>query len=130
MQTLVENIRKPDITFRSDGSIIISASIAKRLSLMPGDAINVVPDSNEYFLVARHASRDTQGKPIASFRNAVHYIKGEHGTMRCSFRKLCNAINFITQSPASVLFCGTPRENFRGFDIAIPIITANNQYNK
>lgn len=131
MQTLVENKRNLDVIFKSNGMVIITSHIAKLLNLLPGDTINVlVYDKKEYLLVANHVTRDDSGRPIAKYKHAVRYVKKGKGTMRCYFKELCICMNFVTQAEESHLFCGTPKTNFMRYDIAIPLITSNNQFGK
>lgn len=54
MRSLLQNTRKPDITFNRDGRIFITARIARILSLCPGDAINIALLNDEYLLYATH----------------------------------------------------------------------------
>ena len=54
MRSLLQNTRKPDITFYRDGRILITARIARILEIKPGDAINIALDDKEYLLYAKH----------------------------------------------------------------------------
>lgn len=55
MIKLLEHTRRPDITFCRNGRILITARVARILSLRPGDTINVACLDREYLLYAvRH----------------------------------------------------------------------------
>ena len=47
MIRLLENTRRPDITFNRNGRIFIAARVARLLSLAPGDALNIALNCNE-----------------------------------------------------------------------------------
>ena len=50
MIRLLENTRKPDITFNRNGQIRITARIARILSISTGDVLNISIDNGEYLL--------------------------------------------------------------------------------
>ncbi|MDE6339074.1 MAG: hypothetical protein K2K97_04720 [Muribaculaceae bacterium] len=52
MNKLLERNRRPDISFNSNGTIRIAARVARMLSLLPGDAINIAVTDGEYLLFA------------------------------------------------------------------------------
>lgn len=54
MIKLLENTRKPDITFNRNGRILITARIVRMLSIAPGDTINIAVHNDEYLLYANH----------------------------------------------------------------------------
>lgn len=55
MIKLLELTRRPDITFRRDGRISITARVVRLLSLQPGDSINIAFHQGEcYLLPERH----------------------------------------------------------------------------
>lgn len=56
MRNLLENTRRPDITFNRNGRIFITARVARILSISPGDTINVAVMGEEYMLFAQHKS--------------------------------------------------------------------------
>lgn len=53
MTPLIQNTRRPDITFHSTGRILIAARIARILGLSPGDSINIAFHEGEYLLYAK-----------------------------------------------------------------------------
>lgn len=55
MIKLLQQTRRPDITFCRNGRIYITARVSRILSLAPGDSINIAYDNGEYLLFAvRH----------------------------------------------------------------------------
>lgn len=52
MELLIEQSRRPDITFFRDGRILMSASVTLALGLKPGDCINIAADNGEFYLFA------------------------------------------------------------------------------
>ena len=63
MVKLLENTRRPDITFNRNGQIRITARIARILSIATGDVINIRIEDGEYLLyvsknlIGRHEAR-------------------------------------------------------------------------
>ncbi len=53
MENIVENQRRHDIAFHADGTIDITAGVAKRLGLRRGDVIGVGIQDGEYILYVR-----------------------------------------------------------------------------
>lgn len=58
MIKLLEHTRRPDISFNRDGTIRITARVARTLCLCPGDSINIAVSGGEYLLHAIHHSTD------------------------------------------------------------------------
>lgn len=55
MDKLIENTRRPDISFCRSGRIMITARVADILDIHPGDSINISAGNGEYLLHAvRH----------------------------------------------------------------------------
>lgn len=55
METLLNQTRRPDITFCRNGRIFISARVARLLDISPGDSINIAVTDGEFLLFAmRH----------------------------------------------------------------------------
>lgn len=52
IKKLLENNRRPDISFHRNGTIRIAARLARILSLRPGDALNIAVTNGEYLLYA------------------------------------------------------------------------------
>ncbi|MDE5688672.1 MAG: AbrB/MazE/SpoVT family DNA-binding domain-containing protein [Paramuribaculum sp.] len=54
MPSILQNIRRRDITFYRDGRINLTARISKTLGLKPGDSIDIITEGGEYYLHAIH----------------------------------------------------------------------------
>ena len=87
MIKLLENTRRPDITFCRNGRIYITARVSRILSLDPGDSINIAYDNGEYLLFAvRHPN--CRGRHIAQ---CFATKKGSHNLSANSVQ-LCHSI--------------------------------------
>lgn len=69
MPSILQNIRRRDITFYRDGRINITARIAKILGLQPGDSIDINSEAGEFYLHAVHHGLDV-GQGVAQCRQA------------------------------------------------------------
>lgn len=80
--------RKPDVTFRKNGAIDISAWVSKRLGLRSGDTIGVAYDGNDYLLFVRAKREQIIGR-----HHAVCYAtnRGSHNH-RCHSTALCRKV--------------------------------------
>lgn len=87
MYKLLEHTRRPDITFNRNGSISITARLARMLSLRPGDSINIAVSGGEYLLHAVHHDNDI-GQYIA---RCFHSKRGGHD-FRCQCVALCRSL--------------------------------------
>jgi len=58
MIKLLEHTRRPDISFSRNGTIRITARVARILSLRPGDAVNIAVSNGEYLLHVSHLSNN------------------------------------------------------------------------
>lgn len=54
MINLLEHTRRSDISFSRNGTIRITARVARVLSLCPGDTINIAVSNGEYLLHSTH----------------------------------------------------------------------------
>lgn len=115
MKSILPNSRKHDITFNASGKIDISAHIARKLSLAPGDVIDIVEENRELYLyvklrcgeyTGRHdgcVSATSRGR--GTFRTwskalarAVLATAGASGRLRCPCGSVMerDSIKFIT----------------------------------
>lgn len=62
MKSILSNSRKHDISFHASGRIDISAAVARRLSLAPGDVIDIVREGGELYLCVRLRSGSYDGR--------------------------------------------------------------------
>ena len=76
MCSLLDTHRRPDIIFRPNGRIDITAKVATLLSLKPGDAINVWKEEDEYYLYVARRSADSNSRAICRKKEA-HLTVGE-----------------------------------------------------
>ena len=94
MKSLITNSRRHDITFRSDGRIDISAHIARKLSLAPGDVIDIVEDGGEWYLYVKLRAGNYVGRHIGCVWATV---KGGRGTFRTCSKHITDAVLSATQ---------------------------------
>lgn len=107
MKSLLQNSRKHDISFHASGKIDISAHIARRLSLAPGDVIDIVQDAGEWYLCVKLRS----GSYVGRHDGRVWPTSNGKGTFRTWSRTLARAV--LTASGATDLLrcpCGAEIE--------------------
>jgi len=126
MTSLLSNSRRPDVTFYSNGTIDISARIAKQLALADGDVIDVLHNNGEYLLYIRHKKSDIIGR----YEGTVHPInnsKAFTNRFRVNSRKLAEAIfKAAGKEHAKVLHLPAGLHvTVEGYGTAIPLITRN-----
>ena len=127
MTSLLQNTRRPDVTFHSSGRIDITARIARSLSLSKGDVIDIATDGNEYLLYVRHRAENITGTHEAQCWPTNH---GKHhcNNFRCQSRRLSKAIIDQVSPCASVLRLPAGpavKHASIGYDCAVPLITRN-----
>lgn len=100
MKSLLNNSRKHDISFHTSGKIDISARVVHKLSLAPGDVIDIAQEDREWYLyvklragsyAGRHEGRvwaTTRGKgtfrtACKALTSAVLSSAGAVGRLRC-----------------------------------------------
>lgn len=62
MKSILPNSRKHDISFHASGKIDISAHIARKLSLAPGDVIDIAQEGGEWYLYVKLRSGSYVGR--------------------------------------------------------------------
>lgn len=87
MQSLIQNPRRHDITFHASGKIDISASIARKLSLHPGDVIDVIEDKGEWLLCVKLRAGTYSGRFQGTVYPTTRKFRG--GTLRTWCPSLC-----------------------------------------
>ena len=127
MTSLLENTRRPDVTFHSSGRIDITARIARSLSLSKGDVIDIATDGNEYLLYVRHRSANIIGSHEAQCWPTNH---GKHqcNNFRCQSRRLSKAIidNVCPGTSVLRLPAGPAVKHASvGYKFAVPLIIRN-----
>lgn len=87
MKKLLEQPRRPDITFCCNGRIFITARVSRILSISPGDSINIAHEDGEYLLFAvRHS--DCIGRLVAQ----CHPTKKHSRNLSANSVELCRAV--------------------------------------
>lgn len=116
MIKLLEHTRRPDISFNRNGTIRITARLARALSLRPGDALNIAILNDEYLL---YANRNCIGR-----HEAQCYPSKKGGANYCAnsvrlCRSLFLALNIPTEKAAFTVGEAFEQHN----TLYIPIIT-------
>ena len=91
MKSLLVSSRRPDITFHSDGRIDIAAHLAKRLSLSPGDVIDIMQDGAEFYIIIRFRGDKVIGRHEAQ----CYPTKSRSMNYRCHSARLCRIMIHI-----------------------------------
>ena len=124
---MLQNTRRPDVTFHSSGRIDITARIARSLSLSKGDVIDVATDGDEYLLYVRHRAADISGTHEARCW-PTNNGKRHSNNFRCQSRRLCTTIinkvcptTNVLRLPAGIVV----KHASIGYNDAVPLITRN-----
>lgn len=81
MKSILPNSRKHDISFHASGKIDISAHIARKLSLAPGDVIDIAENGDELYLYVKLRA----GTYVGRHSGTVWSMANGKGTFRtCS----------------------------------------------
>lgn len=62
MKSILPNSRKHDLAFHASGRIDISAHVARKLSLSPGDVIDIAQEGGEWYLYVKLRSGSYTGR--------------------------------------------------------------------
>ena len=93
MRSILQNSRKHDLTFHQSGRIDISAHIARRLSLAPGDVIDIAQEAGEWYLYVKLRAGSYSGRHEGRIWATA---KGKG-----SFRTWCKALSMAVLQAAS-----------------------------
>lgn len=88
MKSILPNSRRYDISFRANGRIDISAHIARKLSLAPGDVIDIAGEGDEWYLYVKLRSGSYTGRHDGRVWSTA---KG-HGTFRTWSRSITRTV--------------------------------------
>lgn len=88
MKSILTNSRKHDISFYASGKIEISAHIARRLSLVPGDVIDIAQEHDEWYLYVKLRS----GKYVGRHDGRVAATSKGKGTFRTYSKAMTNTV--------------------------------------
>lgn len=119
MPNVLGNTRKPDVFFRKDGRIDITASASKLLNLEAGDCINIWSDESGLYLYAT--------KPVGQHRAVCRIVNKRSRYLRASCKELTDFINSVTGDKETHIPVGTP-VHLSAVGLALPLITRLNLY--
>lgn len=88
MKSILPSSRKHDISFDASGKIDISAHIARKLSLAPGDVIDIVYEYGELYLYVKLRAGTYTGRHIGQVWATAH----GKGTFRTCSKTLAMAV--------------------------------------
>ena len=88
MKSILPNSRKHDISFHASGKIDISAHIARKLSLAPGDIIDIAHENGEWYLYVKLRS----GNYVGRHDGRVWATANGKGTFRTCSKALATAM--------------------------------------
>lgn len=88
MKSILSNSRKHDISFDASGRIDISAHVARKLSLSPGDVIDIAYEYGELYLYVKLRAGQYTGRHIGRVWTTAH----GKGTFRTCSKKLVKAV--------------------------------------
>lgn len=124
MCSVIGNSRNPDIYFRHDGRIDITANVAIMLGLDEGDVIDIWQENDEQYLYVLHKAEAITGRHAAVCKST----KKRNRFMRAWCVKLCKHIlSLCGNSMEAHLYVGSPIVH-RHIGKALPLITRNNLY--
>lgn len=125
MQSLLNNTRRPDITFYRNGRIDVSARIAKILGVHDGDVLNIAIQGSEYFLYVQHKADRIVGRHEAQCYPS-NRLGRNNNNLRCHSKRLCNLITGLHNEATVVrLPVGAPLYH-QQLGTILPIITRYN----
>lgn len=118
MVKLLEHTRRPDITFCRNGRILITARVARILSIRSGDTINIALSDGEHLLYAVH-----HDKAIGRHVARCYPTKKRSRNFCANSVELCRAVLSIAKVSTDrvSLMAGEPIT--RNDTVYLPIIT-------
>ena len=121
MKSLLSSSRKHDISFYASGRIDISAHVARKLSLAPGDVIDIACEYGELYLYVKLRAGQYSGRHIGR----VWTTANGKGTFRTCCKKLTKAVLAGAEVRGERLRCPCGREIERNNTKYITIIYRN-----
>jgi hypothetical protein len=97
MKSIISNSRRHDLTFHPNGLIDISAHIARKLSLAPGDVIDIAQDGEELYIYVRLRAGNYVGRHIGCVRPCFKH--GRSGPYRTCSKLLTDAVRAAARCP-------------------------------
>lgn len=98
MKSILTHSRKHDISFHPSGKIDISAHIARRLSLAPGDVIGIAREEDEMYLYVKLRAGHYNGRHDGRVWATAH----GKGTFRTRSKALTSALFAATGEDATL----------------------------
>jgi len=95
MKSILSNSRKHDISFYTSGRIDISAYIARKLSLVPGDVIDIAQEAGEWYLYVKLRS----GTYVGRHEGRVWSTSHGKGMFRAQSKAMAHAVLTAAGSP-------------------------------
>ncbi len=95
MKSILPNSRKHDISFHASGKIDISAHVARKLSLAPGDVIDIAQECGEWYLYVKLRSGTYAGRHVGRVWATAHG-KGTFRTYSKTMTKVALAAAGVT----------------------------------
>lgn len=126
MNSILQNTRRPDISFYPDGRIDITARVAKILNLQEGDVIDIASDGKEYLLYRKLKASDIIGRHEGQCHKTKKSVKSCNN-LRAYSKCLCAAmLNAAGSFKKACLPIGTETTLPMSDDKAVPIIYKHN----
>lgn len=101
MESIAPNSRKHDISFHASGKIDISAHIARKLSLTPGDVVDIVREAGELYLYVKLRAGNYAGRHDGRVWATAH----GKGTFRTWSRAMAAAVLQTAGATDNILRC-------------------------
>lgn len=122
MTTLLDNTRRPDVTFHANGRIDITARVSKMLMLQEGDVIDIAIEGGEYLMFRKHKAENLVGRHEAQCHTTK---RGKHhsNNMRVYSKKLCDAMLQAANATSSAGMPAGATKELSNYGTAVIIIT-------
>ena len=122
MKSILENTRRPDVTFHRNGRIDIASRVSKVLSLCCGDVIDIGQEGDEWYIYKKYDGHSLTGNHKAQCRHTNSGKRFSH-TMRCYSRRLCEVMFRLAGEDSDVLRVPVGEKTLtEGGRIAMPVI--------
>lgn len=125
---ILENSRKPDLTFHRDGRIDITARISNMLDLKSGDVIDILFDGEDWFMYVKYRAGEVVGRHEAQC-HPTNRGKKRCRNFRTNSKRICNAVLEMSGGDTARIIAGESRE-YANIGKAVIIIPTFNLMNK
>lgn len=125
---ILENSRKPDLTFHRNGRIDITARISDMLELHEGDVIDLLFSGEDWYLYVKYRHDKVVG------RHEAQCYPTNRGKRRCrnfraSSKRICDTVLAMSGGETARVIAGNSRE-YSNIGKAVVIIPKCNILNK